>query len=247
MVRSLFFVLYGLVGLLFAQSSLLNYNDDAFRMLNNSALDTFSAVEIALTVADEIVPEKKSVGKALLLSLLLPGAGEYYAGETGQARLFFGLEAAAWAAWLFNRSYYYSLRKDYRAYAATHAALGDGVKDDQFWIDIGKFDDVYAFNEKRLQDRRPDRLYDPDELGWQWDDHENRLTYDRHRLRATGIKDRQIIFASAIVLNHLVSAVNGLRLVKRYNARLARGGGYRFYVHAPATGDGLTLGLTARF
>ncbi|HED11644.1 MAG TPA: hypothetical protein ENJ10_13210 [Caldithrix abyssi] len=190
----------------------------------------------------------KSTGVALLLSLVLPGAGEYYAGETGQAQFFLGVEIAAWGALLFNNSYYNSLRSDYQAYAGVHAGVkGSGDKDDQFWIDIGKFDDVYAFNEKRLQDRRPERLYDPEQTVWQWDATDNRLTYDLKRLKASAIKDRRLIYASAILLNHLVSAVNSIRLTRRHNNRLARGAEYRFFVDTPGSAPAVTLGLMARF
>ena len=48
------------------------------------------------------VPENraiKSPGKALFLSALLPGAGEYYAGNRKRAAIFLGLEALGWALW----------------------------------------------------------------------------------------------------------------------------------------------------
>jgi hypothetical protein len=41
----------------------------------------------------------KSPGKALFLSALLPGAGEFYAGNRKRAAIFFGLEALGWALW----------------------------------------------------------------------------------------------------------------------------------------------------
>ena len=41
----------------------------------------------------------KSPGKALFLSALLPGAGEYYAGDRKRAAVFLGLEALGWALW----------------------------------------------------------------------------------------------------------------------------------------------------
>lgn len=41
----------------------------------------------------------KSPGKAFFLSLLVPGAGEYYAGKRKHAAVFFGLEALGWALW----------------------------------------------------------------------------------------------------------------------------------------------------
>ncbi len=44
-------------------------------------------------------PAIKSPAKALFLSALLPGAGEYYAGNRKRAAIFLGLEALGWALW----------------------------------------------------------------------------------------------------------------------------------------------------
>ena len=43
-------------------------------------------------------PEKKSVAKAMFFSLLIPGAGEYYVGETGYTKFFLGMEILAWSS-----------------------------------------------------------------------------------------------------------------------------------------------------
>lgn len=55
--------------------------------------------------------------KALLLSGLLPGAGEFYAGSMKRAALFFSLEAAAWGMYLGSNGKGNDLEDDFRAVA----------------------------------------------------------------------------------------------------------------------------------
>lgn len=53
-------------------------------------------------------PEDLNPGKALLLSAILPGAGELYAGNRLKAAIFFGIEVAAWTGVI----YFYGQGKD---------------------------------------------------------------------------------------------------------------------------------------
>lgn len=64
--------------------------------------------------ADPLGPSPK---RALLLSGLLPGAGEFYAGSKKRAALFFGLEAAAWGVYLSWTGKGNDLEDDFRAVA----------------------------------------------------------------------------------------------------------------------------------
>lgn len=74
----------------------LSYNYDAYRLSRQmmSSGQTPEEPAPAGSITDEF--EKKSPGKALLLSAIIPGAGEYYAGSKLKAALFFSLEIAAW-------------------------------------------------------------------------------------------------------------------------------------------------------
>ncbi len=168
-------------------------------------------------------PEKKSIGTALLLSLVLPGAGEYYVGNTSQSKIFFGVEVLAWGGFFLNDYHASSLEKDYKAYARQHAGVSSGGKeDDQYWVSIGKFDDIYAYNSRRANERRLDEIYDETKANfWQWDSKKNRFSYDEKRLKSVDIKSRDIYFYTAILVNHLVSAINAMRLARKHNKSIA--------------------------
>ena len=74
--------------------------------------------------------------KAVLLSLILPGAGHYYIGEKGRAEAFMGAEAVAWAGVLAFHTYGQWKEDDYSRYAEEHAGIDPAGKDDNFFSDI---------------------------------------------------------------------------------------------------------------
>ena len=59
----------------------------------------------------------KSAGKALLLSVLAPGAGQYYAGGKMRAAAFFGVEALLWGLYLSWKGEGNDIEKEFRAVA----------------------------------------------------------------------------------------------------------------------------------
>jgi hypothetical protein len=183
-----------------------------------------SKMKNTMVFQQEIVDkEKKSVGKALLFSLIIPGAGEYYAEQPGYAQVFFGLEVLGWASIFLNNKLFSSLENDYQNFAVLHAGVQRGNKADKYWGDIGKFDDIYSYNIQRYRDRALNEAYNENNIyHWDWDSRENRLIYDNKRLDAAVVRDREIFFVTAVFINHLVSAINAVRLVRRYNKNIAQ-------------------------
>lgn len=162
--------------------------------------------------------DMKSVGGALFYSLLIPGAGQYYVGKNSSAALFLGIEAGLWLGLIGNTLYTDHLRNEYKTYATYHAGVDPVNKGKQYWIDIGKYDDLYAFNEQRLRERRYDQVYDETRANqWQWDSRENRFTYDAKRLQANENSERDVFFWGAIALNHLVSGIHAMVMARRHN------------------------------
>lgn len=203
------------------KSQVLYYNQLKFAGLENANSKKLNS-GLNFSMPDEGAPLKKSVGKALLYSLILPGAGEFYVDEPGFGKLFLGIEILAWSSFLFNDHYFSSLQKDYKSYARLHAGVAQNSKNAQYWIDIGKFDDIYAYNDQRRRDRRIDAIYEesPNTI-WNWDSKDNRFKYDAKRLKAVDIKNREVYFITTILLNHIVSAINAVRLTRKYNRNLA--------------------------
>jgi len=173
------------------------------------------------TEPQEIVG-KKPVGLVFLMSLVLPGSGEYYMGNKVQSVIFLTSEVLLWTGLTANSMYAEHLLEESYTYAAQHANVSRSGKDKQYWIDIGKFDSIYDFNEERRRDRLFDAVYlNEEEKYWFWDGRDKRFKYDGMRLDANEISGQDVYFYASIVLNHLVSAVNALRLARGHNRELA--------------------------
>lgn len=83
----------------------------------NPEKNIFSGAEDNL----QVKKKKKSVGLGVLLSALIPGAGEFYGGNYLKAGIFFGVEILAWATFAYFESKGNKKEEEYQAYA------------DQYW------------------------------------------------------------------------------------------------------------------
>lgn len=83
----------------------------------DSKKNNFSGAEDNL----QVKKKKKSVGLGVLLSALIPGAGEFYGENYFKAGVFFGIEVLAWATFAYFESKGNKKEDEYQAYA------------DQYW------------------------------------------------------------------------------------------------------------------
>ena len=88
---------------------------EASRVIN---VDSESSVEVGQT---NVRPRgRKSPAKAFFLSLLVPGLGEFYAGNALRGAVFLGIEAASWTAWNVYNKKGDDARADFIAFQAEH-------------------------------------------------------------------------------------------------------------------------------
>ena len=209
---------------LFAQEkSLFEFRNKS--LYQNELLNQFSINKTPKLQFEEQQHETKSVGKAFFYSLLLPGLGEAYVGSKTYTKIFLSLEVIGWGFLLGNYQYVSWLEKDYKNFAYQHANINKDSKDGQYWIDIGKYDNIYDYNEQRRRDRDVNAIYDENAIFyWRWDSNTNRLDYDGKRIHAKVLENDDVYYIGAIVLNHIVSAINALRLAKAYNRNLKDSG-----------------------
>jgi len=167
------------------------------------------------TVSEELNPrEHKSVGKAFLLNLVVPGAGYLYAGQKrGYVNL--GLEGVAWAAELYYHDLGRAKEKEFEGYLDGH------------W-NYAKWDSIDAANNpdhasaKALIDNFSvnNRQQYYEDIGkistyWSgWDSQDNRNFYRGIRAHSNNfLKNAHTAVAGAFV-NRIVSAVDVLRVMK---------------------------------
>jgi hypothetical protein len=173
---------------------------------------------------DAELPEKKSVGLAAFYSFLLPGMGEVYAGTFSSSGKYFLLaEGVLWLTYVAFEISGNSLQTDSRTFATAHAGVTVAGKNNQFFVDIGNFATVDDYNQKKLQDRQPEKLYDPAAgYGWAWDSDASRGKFEDQRIASDQMYNNQKFVVAAILVNHVVSAINAGRSAVAHNSAIGK-------------------------
>jgi hypothetical protein len=162
--------------------------------------------------------EEKSILKAVLYSLLLPGMGELYAGGFSSGKYFLMAESGLWLTFASFEVYGHWVENDARRFAGSHASAQVDGKDDLFFVNVANFNNVYEYNEKKLRDRDLGSLYDPNSgYFWQWDNDPSRLRFRDLRVKADNILNNVKFVGAAIAINHIASAINAGRLAVARN------------------------------
>ena len=189
--------------------------------------------------------EKKSPFLAAVYSLVLPGAGEWYANRFDVGRYSFAAEAALWVLYLGMENFGYQIQIDSRSFARIHAGFDDVNKNDNYYVNVSNYNNTFDFNERRLQDRNSRALYDPySNMNWNWDNEANRIKFREMRISSATVLNNTKFVATAIIANRLFSAINAARLTANYNSQL------NFSVSPTGYNtiyDGFTLKISAQF
>ncbi len=149
----------------------------------------------------------KQRGGEFLQSLLIPGLGQYLAGQETKAYIFFSTEAVLILGVLGSRLYAGWLEEDYQQFAKQHAGVSS-PHNHQYYVDIGNWMNQMDYNEQRLRDRDFDRLYTSSEDTWQWDSDANRAKFKSIRLQSDRLYNQALMFVGGLLLNHLFSAID---------------------------------------
>jgi hypothetical protein len=163
----------------------------------------------------------KSPRTAALLSLLLPGAGEVYAGAGTKGRIFLFSEASLWAGFFGFRTYSAWLKDDYKSYAASHAQVNLEDKTDSFFDELAYYDNLDQYNQFGPLYNRGEKLPYPetDLWYWQWDSRESRLHYRDMKNRSKDMSRRALYMVGLSLVNRVVSVVDALKTVNSYNRK----------------------------
>jgi len=166
-------------------------------------------------------PSRKSVPKAFLLSLLLPGAGQFYAQAPGRGVLFAGTETAIVSTYVGFRLYSDWKKEDYQLYATAHAGVDPSGKSVNYYEDVSLYMSMEDYNRQQLLDFREEaELYSGSDF-WEWDEDRSRQEFDSLLRSSSNARDNAVIMTGLGLLNHLLSAVDAARTARSYNSRQA--------------------------
>jgi len=170
----------------------------------------------------ESMPGRKSPGKAMLLSALLPGTGQIYTGAKTKSRIFFSAEATAWLAYGGFKIWSKQKEDEFAGWAAEHAGIDPGEKPEDFWQMITYYDSRQEYEIYGRADE-PDRPSYPSRVGWdwKWDSDASRVHYRQLRNSAKEADRRASFSVGAMLLNRIIAAIDAYRSAKSYNRDLA--------------------------
>ncbi len=192
------------------------------------------------------VDSGKSTTKAALLSLLVPGAGEYYLGFKGRAYGFMAAEGALWTGFAGLLTQSRMLEDEYKSYGVENARIDPANKNSDFFELVGQWDSRDEYNlYTSLGQRSFENTYpETPEYYWEWEDEDQRTHYDDLRVRSDKAKRNSQIVLAAAGINRIVSIVDVIRIgtygVKR---------DFALGLSAEPCGDqiGLSVRLTGNF
>jgi hypothetical protein len=185
-----------------------------------------SAAEPAAPPTAEPTRGAKNPRKALMLSLLLPGAGELYSGHKGRATGFFLSEGAIWAnfaAWEIAGQ----LRKDnYIEQARLNAGVGTSSESDDYWRLVGVYQRSSgsgpdSYEDALRRDARNEFPSDPaaqdawvaerlptGNRAWNWTSASLQENYLETRQNSTRAYHRAKFSFALAILNRIASAID---------------------------------------
>ncbi len=165
----------------------------------------------------------KSSSRAALYSLLLPGLGEIYVGDSRtRAAGFLAAEAGIWSTFILFRQLGAWKKDDYIEVAVVYAGIDPSGKDDVFYDMIGFYDSRDKYNKvSRVYTRRNPFYPETPEWDWQWS---NSVVQEEYRDIKNESKSayRNANFALGVAaLNRAVSMIFAWRSARAHNRNVA--------------------------
>ena len=149
----------------------------------------------------------------VLKSSLIPGWGEAVLENNKRARLFYSIELSLWTACLATYTASFHQMLQYQSFAVEHAGVDADNKDHKYWVDIGNYVDIDQHNSEHLRWRYLDEIYDESDR-WLWDNKNNMKNFESMRIRSDMLAKTGEYVIGAIIMNHLLSAIDTLYLLR---------------------------------
>ena len=148
-------------------------------------------------------------------SILLPGWGESSINENKRAKLFFIGEACLWLSFFGSSSMNQSYKDNYLAFGSHHADIDlYDISDNDLSlliVHMSQYDNMNQYNGDSDRMRNDDR-YDNPKFEWNWDNRENRLSFNNLRVKSQTAGKIKTFVISGLILNRVISFIDMLYL-----------------------------------
>jgi hypothetical protein len=163
---------------------------------------------------------KKDHMKAFMLSFLVPGLGQFYAGSSGYAKLFIATELAIWGGYYYNTTMKQAGRQNYLSQGALHAGANPSETGITYLNALGAYNSSFDYNQSQLQMKDVPVLY-TGSMGWNWDSELDRAQFRYLRERELDYENNIKYCIAGAVLNHFLSGLQASSQVRRSSANKA--------------------------
>jgi hypothetical protein len=192
-----------------------------------------AAQEGAQEATQERAPSSVNPRKAVLLSLLLPGAGELYSGHKGRATGFIVTEGAIWANFAAWEVAGHLRKNNYIEQARLNAGIGTESESDDYWRLVGTYlrssgSGPDSYEDALRRDARNEFPSDPaaqdawvaarlptGDRAWNWTSASLQESYIETRQNSTRAFSRAKFSFALAILNRVVSAIDTQVLHRR--------------------------------
>lgn len=165
------------------------------------------------------IDHKKSKFVALGLSLLLPGAGQYYTNSKTKMIIFGSAEAFVWSGFFGLRMYGNWKKDDYMAWAAFHAGADVNGKPEIFYEKMTFYDNLNEYNQlARVIDGSEAYLFpSTPAYYWNWDSDQSRAHFRSLRNQSKNAYRQSLLFAGAAIINRVLAGIDAYRSASAYD------------------------------
>jgi hypothetical protein len=168
-----------------------------------------------------VKPKKsKSQTKAVLLSALFPGAGQYYLGERDRGSFFMGVEVLTWIGFAAFQHTATWKKRSYINYAELHAGIDTDGKDDEFYKNLAFYDSREQYNESgRIIDPGGPYYENDPSTYWYWDSQANREIYRGLRNDSKSDYRKATFMIGVAIFNRVIAGIDTFRIARRLKGR----------------------------
>ena len=217
------------------------------RLTDNDKPDLFSSNDVRAGTG-----ALKSKWKALGLSLIVPGAGQFYAGSKNKMAIFGSAEALVWSGFFGFRIYGGWKKEDYRGWAALKAGAYVEGKSEDYFEKMTYYDNLNEYNQFELLYEGSRALLFPStrEFYWNWDSDASRRHFRDLRNQSKTAYRRSILVLGAAVANRILAGIDAYRTASSLNKQSEfSDSGWNLYcstANLPEDGE-VEIGFTRNF